>query len=193
MSRTYSDESISIGALLPRAACGNWIFAPTVWNSKMIYQFNPNIDVIDCFTEEFSFLSMSADLDLHYRDGFLAKSIEHIYHAEKALNYWGRKYIISSDTSGEAMLRADKSITKSLSVQEKIKTMIEIVRYVFTNDLEYRRHLIQTEDAILIAGNREHDHFWGVCQCDDCRSLGLNIYGQILMYIRSELYEDGEC
>lgn len=65
--------------------------------------------------------------------------------------------------------------------QTKIPIMYFIVRSKFMQSTILRQKLLETGDAQLIESNHWGDRFWGVCE-----GRGLNMLGNILMFVRSE-------
>lgn len=68
----------------------------------------------------------------------------------------------------------------------KLKIMEDLLIIKFSKD-PLKNMLIKTGNSILVEGNYWHDNFWGVCNCDKCNSMGLNILGRLLMKIRENL------
>jgi len=70
--------------------------------------------------------------------------------------------------------------------------MFDVIRAKFSGD-EMAAKLLATGDTVLIEGNTHHDNFWGDCECGGaaCQSPGVNMLGEILMAVRSELAADG--
>ena len=65
--------------------------------------------------------------------------------------------------------------------------MEEIIRCKFTQNLDLKKKLLETEDSLLIETNNWNDTYWGVC-----RNKGQNNLGKILMKIRDEIKKEKE-
>lgn len=150
--------------------------------------------IIDEFRGEFEFLSNMYKIDLPYKDGWVAKSAEHIFQAEKAISYNDWKYVISASHPKLAKARGRYIECRSDWDVEKIDIMRKVLYHKFTSDYDLRNMLKATGDAILIEGNCWCDTYWGVCNCRKCQGKGENHLGRILMEVRDRLFEeDGEC
>ena len=62
--------------------------------------------------------------------------------------------------------------------------MEDLLRQKF-NQEPYKELLLRTKDYELIEGNTWNDRFWGVCN-----GTGRNMFGELLMKIRDELWEE---
>lgn len=181
----------TVNPILLRTAQRDWITDSTIWDPEYIWHtYDPDAVIINGFTQDFAFLSNFAELHLHYRDGFIARSAEHIYQAEKGMDYWARKYVMQADTPAAAKYRGRQIKCRPDWEAIKEERMLEVVRYKFKHDLTYRDMLKATADAILIEANWWHDDFWGVCHCARCNGVGFNMLGQILMCVRNEIFEE---
>lgn len=73
----------------------------------------------------------------------------------------------------------------------KDQVMYEVVKAKFEQNEDLKEKLLATGDAELIEGNYWHDNYWGVCECEKCRSEKKgengNHLGKILMTIRESI------
>lgn len=81
-----------------------------------------------------------------------------------------------------------KSIGKHVKLRpnwerEKVGVMEQILRAKFRNQ-KMKQLLDDTKGFELIEENGWHDIFWGKCNCQNHKSTGSNILGELLMLIR---------
>ena len=95
-------------------------------------------------------------------------------------------FIYVSSSQAKAMVRNMRKRSDWHSVNWDI--MHELVLNKFTNNPTSKKELLSTADTLLIYVNREHDNFWGSCNCSRCAdTAGQNELGKILMLVRAEL------
>lgn len=116
-------------------------------------------------------------------NGVVCKSGEHAYQAAKADEPADAAYVLASPTPGISKRRGRSIKMRPRFDSIKDIVMLQVVRAKF-NEYEMANMLLSTGDAELIEGNTWGDTYWGVC-----RGTGLNKLGQILMLVRSEIYE----
>ena len=137
---------------------------------------------IENFGYPYKFLSNYYETRIRY-DGFIYQSSEAAFHAQKTDDL-DEKLKFSTLTPPEAKFKA-----KNMEIREdwdKIKDniMYSIVYNKFKQRKDIRDKLINTGNAILIAGNTYNDKYWGVSLKD---GKGLNKLGLILEKVREQL------
>lgn len=114
-------------------------------------------------------------------DGVNYPSVEHAYQAAKTLDLALRQTIRQQDTPGRAK-RMGATVTKRPGFYEdRVALMTMLVRQKFHHP-ELCDKLLATGDHELVEGNTWGDTFWG-----ECRGVGENHLGRILMQVRTEL------
>ena len=137
--------------------------------------------IIDCFDNEYSFLSNFYECPVEY-DGIVYQSSEAAFQAQKTLNIEERIVLFTSATPSQS-----KKLGRKIKLRDdwdsiKVRLMKEIVLAKFTQNNTLKEKLLKTGTAELIEGNWWKDTFWGVCN-----GKGLNHLGRILMEVRDEL------
>lgn len=148
----------------------------------------PTNMIIDSFRDTFYFLSSMYPLPTPIWHQHIAyNTSEHLFAAIKTLNPKERQHI-ANQKDGFAAKRAGRKVTLRPGWDGiRRKVMKYVVRRKFCHD-GLARMLIRTEPAVLIEGNKHHDNTWGTCTCENCRyKPGLNLLGQTLMEVRTEL------
>lgn len=141
-----------------------------------------NTTVIDCFDDEYRFLSNFWGSHIVYND-VSYPTVEHAYQAAKAANPIDALSILHMRTPGAAKRMGRHITMKDDWEQIKLQVMLDCLRLKFQEPY-IRYQLIQTGDAILIEGNNWHDTFWG-----QCGGVGKNWLGRLLMMVRSEVQQ----
>lgn len=137
---------------------------------------------IDRFDGEHKFLSNFYERSFLF-NGVVCRSGEHAYQAAKADEPSGAAHVLAAPSPGIAKRRGRSIKMRPRFDSIKDIIMLQVVRAKF-NEQEMANMLLSTGDAELIEGNTWGDTYWGVC-----RGTGLNKLGQILMLVRSEIYE----
>lgn len=137
---------------------------------------------IDKFDGEHKFLSNFYMRSFLF-NGVVCKSGEHAYQAAKAHEPEHAAYVLEAATAAGAKARGRRIKMRPRFDSIKDIIMLQVARAKF-NEFEMANMLLSTGDAELIEGNTWGDTYWGVC-----RGTGLNKLGQILMLVRSEIYE----
>lgn len=137
--------------------------------------------VIDLFRGQYDFLSNFYPVEIEY-SGVIFPSTEHAYQAAKTLDPLEHEVIKMAATPGKA-----KRLGRGVTLRDdwdviKIDVMRELVKQKFTKYPDLEKKLLLTSDAELIEGNTWGDRFWG-----QCRGVGENWLGKILMEIRTSL------
>lgn len=119
-----------------------------------------------------------------------AKTVEHVYQAEKATNHHDFTAILLCDTPGESK-RAGRTTTIRPDWEEvKISVMRRAIDAKFRQNPDLAALLLATSDELLVEGNHWHDQFWGDCHCGraTCDLPGANWLGRLLMELRNNWY-----
>lgn len=143
--------------------------------------------MIGSFSGEFSFLSNFFVSPIYY-NGLMYPTVEHLYQARKTLNSDQRDEIRIAETPGQAKRLGRKVELRANWEEIKIPIMHECLLLKFSNEnVSLQTKLLASGQHMLIEGNKWHDNFWGICNCDNCRRLsGKNNLGKLLMLIREE-------
>ena len=149
---------------------------------KILPVFEEN-KTISRFNGKYEFLSNFYP-SMFYFEGYRVSTAEHAFQMCKATNSLDKNKIASSSTPGIAK-RHGRQITIRPDWEEvKIEKMREVLQVKFSKD-EFKKSLIDTENAYLIEGNYWHDNFWGDCTCEKCADIpGENVLGHLLMELR---------
>ena len=136
---------------------------------------------IDKFVGEQRFLSNFYPAKV-VLDGMEFSTVEHAYQAAKATDRKERRFIQGQPKPGQAKMagRRIRSLRPDWDAV-KVDIMRELLRQKF-EDGALRWMLMQTDDAELVEGNDWGDVFWG-----ECKGVGSNWLGRLLMQIRSEI------
>lgn len=142
------------------------------------------METIDRFQDEYRFLSNFYPATVKIA-GLTFPSSEHAYQAFKS----DRKELVTKFCDPNMTAGQAKRLGKQLNLRKdwediKVGLMYSLVRDKFTRHEELKKELLDTGDSVLIEGNTWGDKTWGVCDGE-----GLNILGQILMLVRSEIQE----
>lgn len=118
-------------------------------------------------------------------DNNVYKSAEHAFQAAKCATDIEREKVRKADTAAIA-----KSIGRRVKLRtnwecEKVAVMEQILRVKFSNQ-KMKQLLEETKGFVIIEENKWHDIFWGKCTCNNHKSMGKNVLGEILMLIRDE-------
>lgn len=135
---------------------------------------------IDCFREEYFFLSNFYDAPITY-NGLTYRNNEAAFQAQKCLDEDVRKRFIHLNASGA------KKMGRSVQLREdwedvKLQIMFQICMAKFLQNEELRKQLLATEDFILEEDNTWGDKFWGTVN-----GAGENNLGKTLMIVRNLL------
>jgi len=141
-----------------------------------------NKKVIDKFSEEYRFLSNFYPAIVKIA-GFTFPSVEHAYQAFKS----NSKDIITKFCDPNMTAGQAKKLGKQLNIRKdwddiKVELMYTLTRDKFTRHEDLKKKLLDTGIADLIEGNTWGDKIWGMCNGE-----GLNLLGQVLMLVRSEI------
>lgn len=114
------------------------------------------------------------------------RPVEYAYQAAKTDDPAEKRWILESDSPGEAKRRSRKVTLRKDWDAIKVAVMFQLLREKFTHPSLCAK-LLATGDEELVEGNRWHDNFWGVCHCGRCTDVGENMLGKLLMQVREEL------
>jgi len=135
--------------------------------------------IIDSFTGEFSFLS-----NFYFAEIRIGKYIfttnEHAYHTFKSNDEKYRNYIISLPKPWQAKRESSSKPNDWFDYDKELMFIINWIKYISHRNLRIK--LLNTNNAILIEGNKHGDTFWGMCN-----GKGENNLGKIIMKIRKLL------
>lgn len=139
--------------------------------------------MIDSFRGEFAFLS-NFHPSVIYVNGLRYATVEHAFHAAKAIDPEHHELIRCAPTPGEAK-KLGKMIAIRLDWDEvRVDMMRTLIQKKFENPF-LRPLLLATGDAELIEKNHWHDNFWGVYKGE-----GHNWLGKILMEVRAQIQKE---
>lgn len=141
--------------------------------------------MVSIFQEKYFFLSNYYLINLKYGNR-VYKSVEHLYQTVKCLKKEDREKIRKASTPKSAKILARFIKKRPYWDVEKIAVMDTILRKKF-RDPKLKRQLKDTGNMELLNQNYHHDTFWGICGCTKHHRAGLNMLGQILMKIRTEI------
>lgn len=144
--------------------------------------------VINQFKGEYRFLS-NFYLSEMLINGKLWATVEHAFQAAKTEHLAEQQRIRAEPDAWRAKRRGGVVRLRPGWDRMKYGVMLEIVREKFKQNLDLRKKLLATGDAILVEGNYWHDNIWGICWCGCSRgkNVGTNWLGLILMQVRLEL------
>ena len=143
-------------------------------------------DCIDCFREEYYFLSNFYPAVIRF-DGITYLNSEAAFQAQKCTESAERDRF-SKLSADEAKKLGRKVVLRSDWNDVKIPLMQEIVKAKFTQNRYLSEWLLATGNKELIEGNTWHDTFWGV---DIKTGEGQNHLGIILMELREQFITQG--
>lgn len=115
---------------------------------------------------------------------------EHAFHAGKALTDDDRVRVRDAPTPGAAKRLGRQLVLRPNWEVVKAEVMYHVVRTKFAPGTYLAELLLATRDAWLVEGNWWHDQYWGDCHCNTrraCHRPGVNMLGQILTHVRTEL------
>lgn len=166
--------------------CGNSRVSFTQSEQSFIQNM---VSVVSFFGGEYSFLSNSYLMEIKYKK-HVYQSVEHLYQATKCSNKKDREKIRNATTPKSAKILGRFVKIRSFWSVNKIDVMKTILQWKFCNS-KLRKLLKQTGNKELLNQNYYHDTFWGVCGCTKHHRAGINMLGQILMQIRTEINKTG--
>lgn len=142
--------------------------------------------VIDDFTGENGWLSNFHTGDPFVLDGITYPSGEHAFHAQKSHDLAFRTQIAAAATPSLAKKMGRAVALRPDWENVKRRVMADVVAARFTSPALHRR-LLDTDDDLLIEGNRHHDQVWGDCVCEKHFPWpGQNWLGKALMAERAK-------
>lgn len=134
--------------------------------------------MIKSFRGNYSFLSNFYETPVTY-EGITYRNSEAAYQAAKTLKN-KEKF---KDMSGSEAKRAGRVVIIRNDWDEiKLEKMYEICLAKFTQNLDLKQKLLETENEYLQEENTWGDMFWGTV-----KDVGQNNLGKILMRVREEL------
>jgi len=137
----------------------------------------PKICKINGFDGPYSFLS-NFHLCMVTYGGFTYASVEHAYQAAKARNFEDHDYVAAAIKPKEAKRRGREIPLRDDWEKIKLDVMYELLKAKFSEP-ELRAKLLATQDAELVENNWWGDRYWG-----ECRGVGENHLGKLLMKVR---------
>lgn len=148
--------------------------------------------VISSFKDKYAVFSNFYPAIVQF-EGLNFPTVEHAYQAGKSTEFFFRKLIVAipGNRPGLAKARGQNIRLRKNWEEIKIDHMHFLLCQKFNQD-PFKKVLLETDDAILIEGNRYHDNKWGDCYCgsDICKNIkGENLLGKELMEVRSQLNE----
>ena len=143
-----------------------------------------NIQVIDNFRGEYLWLS-NFYMNPFDMDGIMYPSGEHAFHAYKTHDLSFRQKIAAAPSPGAAKGMGRRVQLRPDWETVKREVMANVIAAKF-DDVFLRLFLDQTNDALLIEGNKHCDNVWGSCVCPKHKSwAGKNWLGKTLMAERA--------
>lgn len=145
-------------------------------------------DVVDTFTGPHSFLSVFHETPVLWRGRF-APTLAHHYSAARVTDPAVRAMVYDQPTPGKAS-RASAGHPARPGWDEHLKqdVMTSLIAAKFVPGSESARELLNTGEALLLAGNVWHDMYWGQCTCEKHYHWpGANTHGRLLMAHRASL------
>ena len=116
-------------------------------------------------------------------DGVKWNSVENYYQAMKSNDLAIQQLFLNINPS-EAKKLGRKVVLRPDWETFRVEVMKKALICKFTDNINNKARLLQTEDSILVEWNNWGDRVWGV----DVRDYnGQNILGKLLMQIRSEI------
>lgn len=112
------------------------------------------------------------------------ETVEHLFQAEKTLEPDYKQRILSADSPTIAKRWGREVPLRPDWEEVKLNVMLECLHKKF--DIPEYRALLMQHHGTLAEMNTWHDNYWGVCTCVWCGKKGLNMLGQLLMYLRME-------
>lgn len=131
------------------------------------------------------FLSNYSRSPIKYQDLYFP-TVEHAFAAAKTESFDDRVWIAGLSTPGQAKRYGRKVELRSDWDRIRYPVMRELLFLKFSRS-RLAADLIDTGDHELIEGNEWHDTHWGVCNCNQHKSTGLNYLGRMLMTLRDYL------
>lgn len=141
--------------------------------------------IIDKFDGEYDFLSNFYHTPVIY-EGISYRNSEAAFQSAKTEDMEIRRGFILLD-GGQAERKGRTLKLRDGWDNIKIEIMYQCVKDKFSRNIDIKRKLINTGDALLIEGNYWHDTFWG-----ECIGVGYNVLGIILTQIREEFKQEEE-
>lgn len=138
-------------------------------------------DPILFFQGEYRFLSNFWVCDL-ILDGITYKSSEHAFMCQKTWDEEAQLRIRMQPTAALAKKEGRKIALRADWEEVKVDAMYKAVYAKFSQNPDLKARLLATGNRYLEEGNTWGDVNWGVCN-----EVGLNLLGQILMLVRSQL------
>lgn len=142
------------------------------------------MSVIDCFKNNYYFLSNFSYYGFFNKKGLYYPTVEHYFQAMKTEDKEERTKIRTCLTPNEAKKLGRKAKLRNNWEDIRIKVMKQGLRYKFWQNAYIRVLLMETAGKQLIEGNKWNDTFWGVCN-----GKGENNLGRLLMLLRDEYLE----
>lgn len=139
--------------------------------------------VIISFNKDYRFLSNFYSCKIRYNN-IDFNSVEVAYQASKCKNSIDIEKF-KNLTSADAKLIGRNIELRDDWENVKNSIMKELLLIKF-KDYDLLQKLLNTYDSYLIEGNYWHDNYWGVCYCKECKGIGKNMLGSLLMEVRSE-------
>lgn len=142
--------------------------------------------MINSFDKSNSFLSNFFNSPVTY-EGIKYLNNEAAFQSAKTMDMNIRKKFATMNPS-EAKKTGRQLTLREDWEQIKDKVMYDVCYAKFTQNLNLKTLLLETEEEELVEGNWWHDNYWGNCSCPKCQSIeGKNHLGLILMKIRKQL------
>jgi ribA/ribD-fused uncharacterized protein len=138
------------------------------------------MEAIRSFWGEHRYLSNFYLRDVAY-NGWVYKSTEHAYQCQKTEDERVRRQMYEL-SPGQIKRFASKVVLRDNWEHMKNKIMYDVVFNKFAQNVDLKRLLVDTGNALLEEGNTWGDTYWGTVD-----GVGQNMLGHILMNVRSEL------
>lgn len=148
------------------------------------FEFESKEEVIGPFRGKYRFLSNFWEQEILF-EGVVWPTSEHAYQAMKTLDLDAREKILQASTPGKAKRAGGKAALRDDWEDVKVDVMREVLEAKFSHP-ELQEKLKATAPKPIVELNHWGDTFWGVSD-----GKGYNVLGQLLMEIRSNLFEQG--
>lgn len=160
-------------------ACGSWL---TVKCVDCAQERQRKSGKITDFKEGFMFLSPFA------REAVVVDGVKYptVIGAFYGVLHPGMQGVFTSLDSPSAV----QTVAVELGLCRDDDATLEAMRKVLEarySDEKKREMLLGTDGIEIVQLNRSHENAWGSCWCDNCKGMGRNQYGKLLMEIRDSL------
>lgn len=141
--------------------------------------------MISKFRGKYMFLSNFYEGEIFYYNQIPFTNVEAAFQSQKDLS---KQNEFSMLNPSDSKRKGRKVNLRSDWEEVKEKIMYDILYEKFTQDMNLKQKLLNTQEHVLVEGNYWHDNYWGTCLCDKCKTKDKkNNLGKLLMQLREEL------